>query len=232
MASMMEGWSEPRLTKQWVTPSSHKASKKASLAVYLDVYLLASWNLVKAFSCSVAVRATRRRWRSIHFNAAFSRSTARSRRPERGGKQCACRDRRRSKIGEEAIDCDVSNGTHFVSWVTCHVLRLPSPLPTGFGSRSHNGYHLAYAISIRLPSFFAVSPQFGWPSHTNFQRKASTTRNLSIFAAIPQSSESSNREVFAMFFLLGSIPNERVDVVMRILNLRSSSLSTVERGYV
>lgn len=33
MASMMEGWSEPRLTKQWVMPASHMASKKADEAV-------------------------------------------------------------------------------------------------------------------------------------------------------------------------------------------------------
>ena len=35
MASMMLGWSEPRLTKQWVTPASHMASKKANDAVYM-----------------------------------------------------------------------------------------------------------------------------------------------------------------------------------------------------
>ena len=35
MASRMEGWSEPRFTKQYFTPNSHNASKKASLAVYL-----------------------------------------------------------------------------------------------------------------------------------------------------------------------------------------------------
>jgi hypothetical protein len=29
------GWSEPRLTKQWVTPAAHRASKKANEAVYL-----------------------------------------------------------------------------------------------------------------------------------------------------------------------------------------------------
>lgn len=35
MASMILGWSEPRLTKQWVTPASHSASKKANDAVYM-----------------------------------------------------------------------------------------------------------------------------------------------------------------------------------------------------
>lgn len=29
------GWSEPRLTKTWATPASHKASKKAKDAVYM-----------------------------------------------------------------------------------------------------------------------------------------------------------------------------------------------------
>jgi len=31
----MLGWSLPRLTKTWLTPYSHKASKKAKDAVYL-----------------------------------------------------------------------------------------------------------------------------------------------------------------------------------------------------
>lgn len=35
IASMILGWSEPRLTKQFSTPSSHSASKKAYDAVYL-----------------------------------------------------------------------------------------------------------------------------------------------------------------------------------------------------
>lgn len=35
MASMMLGWSEPRFTKQWVTPASHSASKKANDVVYI-----------------------------------------------------------------------------------------------------------------------------------------------------------------------------------------------------
>jgi len=35
MASMMLGWSDPRLTKQWVTPASHSASKKANEVVYI-----------------------------------------------------------------------------------------------------------------------------------------------------------------------------------------------------
>jgi hypothetical protein len=44
------GWSEPRLTKQWVTPASHRASKKANEAVYLLHFQLCqkctpSWNL-------------------------------------------------------------------------------------------------------------------------------------------------------------------------------------------
>lgn len=30
------GWSDPRLTKQWVTPASQRASKKANDAVYLS----------------------------------------------------------------------------------------------------------------------------------------------------------------------------------------------------
>ena len=36
MASMMLGWSEPRLTKQWVMPASQRASKKAYEAVYVS----------------------------------------------------------------------------------------------------------------------------------------------------------------------------------------------------
>lgn len=35
MASMMLGWSEPRFTKQWVTPASQRASKKANDVVYI-----------------------------------------------------------------------------------------------------------------------------------------------------------------------------------------------------
>jgi len=35
MASMMLGWSEPRFTKQCVTPASHSASKKAKEVVYM-----------------------------------------------------------------------------------------------------------------------------------------------------------------------------------------------------
>jgi hypothetical protein len=35
MASMMLGWSEPRFTKQWETPASHNASKKAKEVVYM-----------------------------------------------------------------------------------------------------------------------------------------------------------------------------------------------------
>jgi len=35
MASMMLGWSEPRLTKTWVTPASHSDSKKAKDVVYI-----------------------------------------------------------------------------------------------------------------------------------------------------------------------------------------------------
>jgi hypothetical protein len=35
MASMMLGWSDPRFTKQCVTPASHSASKKADDAVYV-----------------------------------------------------------------------------------------------------------------------------------------------------------------------------------------------------
>jgi hypothetical protein len=35
MASMMDGWSDPKLTKQCVTPSSHNASKNANDAVYI-----------------------------------------------------------------------------------------------------------------------------------------------------------------------------------------------------
>jgi len=35
IASMMLGWSEPRLTKQWVTPASQMASKKANDVVYI-----------------------------------------------------------------------------------------------------------------------------------------------------------------------------------------------------
>lgn len=36
-ASMKLGWSEPRLTKQWVTPASQMASRKALDAVYMVV---------------------------------------------------------------------------------------------------------------------------------------------------------------------------------------------------
>jgi hypothetical protein len=35
IASRILGWSEPRLTKQWVMPASHSASKKANEAVYM-----------------------------------------------------------------------------------------------------------------------------------------------------------------------------------------------------
>jgi hypothetical protein len=38
MASMIEGWSDPRLTKTWLTPYSQSASKKAKDAVYLYLY--------------------------------------------------------------------------------------------------------------------------------------------------------------------------------------------------
>ena len=34
MASMMAGWSDPKLTKTWLTPACQMASKKASDAVY------------------------------------------------------------------------------------------------------------------------------------------------------------------------------------------------------
>jgi hypothetical protein len=35
MASMIDGWSDPRLTKTFLTPASHRDSKKANEAVYL-----------------------------------------------------------------------------------------------------------------------------------------------------------------------------------------------------
>ena len=35
IASIMLGWSDPRFTKQWVTPASWMASKKAKDAVYI-----------------------------------------------------------------------------------------------------------------------------------------------------------------------------------------------------
>lgn len=35
MASIMLGWSDPRFTKQCVTPASHSASKKANDVVYM-----------------------------------------------------------------------------------------------------------------------------------------------------------------------------------------------------
>ncbi|CAG8978548.1 hypothetical protein HYALB_00012422 [Hymenoscyphus albidus] len=35
MASMIKGWSEPRFTKQFRTPDSHSASKRANAEVYL-----------------------------------------------------------------------------------------------------------------------------------------------------------------------------------------------------
>ena len=40
IASMMLGWSEPRLTKQWVMPASQMASKKAKEAVYISGVVL------------------------------------------------------------------------------------------------------------------------------------------------------------------------------------------------
>lgn len=36
MASMMDGWSEPRLTKTWETPAEKRASKKAEEVVYMS----------------------------------------------------------------------------------------------------------------------------------------------------------------------------------------------------
>ncbi len=42
MASMMLGWSEPKFTKQWVTPASHSASKKANDVVYIFGLILES----------------------------------------------------------------------------------------------------------------------------------------------------------------------------------------------
>ena len=36
MASMMEGWSEPRLTKTCETPAAKRASKKAKEVVYMS----------------------------------------------------------------------------------------------------------------------------------------------------------------------------------------------------
>lgn len=35
MASMILGWSEPRFTKQWLTPAAQRASKKANEVVYM-----------------------------------------------------------------------------------------------------------------------------------------------------------------------------------------------------
>lgn len=35
IASMILGWSDPRFTKQWLTPALHSASKKADDAVYI-----------------------------------------------------------------------------------------------------------------------------------------------------------------------------------------------------
>jgi hypothetical protein len=35
IASMILGWSDPRFTKQWVTPAPQRASKKANDAVYM-----------------------------------------------------------------------------------------------------------------------------------------------------------------------------------------------------
>lgn len=32
---MILGWSEPKFTKTWVTPASHRASKKANDVVYM-----------------------------------------------------------------------------------------------------------------------------------------------------------------------------------------------------
>lgn len=42
MASMMLGWSEPRFTKQWLTPALHSASKKADDAVCMAAVLAPS----------------------------------------------------------------------------------------------------------------------------------------------------------------------------------------------
>ena len=49
MASMMLGWSEPRLTKQWVMPASQIASKKAKEAVYMLLGSAAMADDVEAF---------------------------------------------------------------------------------------------------------------------------------------------------------------------------------------
>lgn len=43
MASMMLGWSEPRLTKTWETPASQRASKKAKDVVYMLGGEAVSW---------------------------------------------------------------------------------------------------------------------------------------------------------------------------------------------
>lgn len=50
MASIMLGWSEPRLTKTCSTPASHSSSKKANDAVYI---------LVSPSGCCVSVDAAR-----------------------------------------------------------------------------------------------------------------------------------------------------------------------------
>lgn len=51
MASMMLGWSEPRLTKTWVTPASQSASKKAKEVVYISGCCSAGAGVVEDHRC-------------------------------------------------------------------------------------------------------------------------------------------------------------------------------------
>lgn len=51
MASMILGWSDPRFTKQWVTPALHSASKKADDAVYMAAVSSSLLYLKSVFIC-------------------------------------------------------------------------------------------------------------------------------------------------------------------------------------
>lgn len=50
---MMLGWSDPRFTKQCVTPASHSASKKANEVVYMlgGVAVVNVWVEVVLLNC-------------------------------------------------------------------------------------------------------------------------------------------------------------------------------------
>jgi hypothetical protein len=67
IASILTGWSEPKLTKTWATPASHNASKKANEAVYmLDVRSVSFYiRMLRAtylggcyYACLLAIRVS------------------------------------------------------------------------------------------------------------------------------------------------------------------------------